>query len=259
MIRPFPTEELLPDETYYCVTLSGDEDGKTWSCSQTRWAGFDNSDPRIELRRLSEVLVPRFAEMFIELGQPFVVVNDTESFVRWFLGGGHAIISKAMVQKHVFWESGVQRCVCEGRGGFTSVDSLPKSAFKKAPTPKLRMEVIKRDRYRCIICGRRPDDYTDIELHVHHIRPFAQRGVTTKPNLITLCCTCHKGLDPHFESSLYELAFPILARSPGESIDGNYMKSVGLYRKLIAEDIAKATSIRRGAVDNRSGRPKSKF
>jgi hypothetical protein len=30
------------------------------------------------------------------------------------------------------------------------------------------MDVLRRDDFRCQICGRRAADYVDIELHVHH-------------------------------------------------------------------------------------------
>jgi len=40
---------------------------------------------------------------------------------------------------------------------------------------------------------------------VHHIKPFSEGGLTEKNNLITLCKTCHDGLYPHFDYSLYSL------------------------------------------------------
>src|SRR5262249_38518073 len=75
-----------------------------------------------------------------------------------------------------------------------------------APTPKLRMSVLKRDGFRCRLCGRSPDNHVDVELHVHHIRPFGRpsEGVTHPDNLTTLCHTCHKGLHPHNDDSLFE-------------------------------------------------------
>jgi 5-methylcytosine-specific restriction endonuclease McrA len=66
------------------------------------------------------------------------------------------------------------------------------------------MSVLRRDNRRCRICGRRPDDHVDVELHVHHIRPWAKGGLTEITNLITLCHTCHKGLEPHEDPTLYQ-------------------------------------------------------
>ena len=45
-------------------------------------------------------------------------------------------------------------------------------------------------------------NYVDIELHVHHIVPWGNGGITEIENLVTLCSTCHDGLDPHFDCGL---------------------------------------------------------
>lgn len=68
-------------------------------------------------------------------------------------------------------------------------------AHDRASTRKLRMEVLKRDDFRCV-CGRRASDHVDLELAVHHVIPVDDGGPTIESNLMTLCTTCHKGLDP---------------------------------------------------------------
>ncbi|MFD9156779.1 HNH endonuclease [Streptomyces goshikiensis] len=68
------------------------------------------------------------------------------------------------------------------------------------------MQVLKRDGYRCVVCGRRASDHTDVELHVHHLVPWRMAGPTAEENLVTLCGTCHKCLGPDFEPTLRELA-----------------------------------------------------
>lgn len=96
------------------------------------------------------------------------------------------------------------------------------------------MQVLKRDGYRCVVRGRRPADHIDVELHVHHILPWEAHGPTAEQNLVTLCGTCHKGLDPHFEPLLRELA-----RLPGSAgavagSSSRYRASVSRYRDWIA-------------------------
>ncbi|RJQ92770.1 HNH endonuclease [Amycolatopsis panacis] len=56
------------------------------------------------------------------------------------------------------------------------------------------------------MCGRRPRDHVDLELHVHHLIPWRMGGPTTETNLVTLCGTCHKGLNPDYEPRIRELA-----------------------------------------------------
>jgi 5-methylcytosine-specific restriction endonuclease McrA len=38
------------------------------------------------------------------------------------------------------------------------------------------MRILKRDRRRCRVCGRSPDDFVDVTLHVHHIVPWSRSG-----------------------------------------------------------------------------------
>lgn len=139
------------------------------------------------------------------------------------------------------WELKPRRCVQEGRIGFTPLKALPKTAFNRAPTPKLRMSVMKRDKYRCVLCGRRSTDHVDVEIHVHHIRPFGQRGVTTPANLVTLCHTCHNGLEPHYNWDLYEFADRFLEKTSGSDPHKDhriaYLTAVERYRKALANDL----------------------
>ncbi|TAL51903.1 MAG: HNH endonuclease, partial [Nanoarchaeota archaeon] len=122
-------------------------------------------------------------------------------------------------------------CVKLGSRGFAGISILPKTIFKKAPTPKKRMDVLKRDKFKCKVCGRRPDNYVDIELHVHHIRPFGDGGFTHEENLITLCDTCHKGLDPHYEWSLYDLLDDDFGTDVRLREQQKYLQEVKRYRE----------------------------
>jgi 5-methylcytosine-specific restriction endonuclease McrA len=51
---------------------------------------------------------------------------------------------------------------------------------------KLRLEILKRDRWRCQWCNRMQN------LQVHHVQFRSQMGADEEPNLITLCAACHK-------------------------------------------------------------------
>lgn len=68
-------------------------------------------------------------------------------------------------------------------------------------TDKLRYQVLKRDHYRCVICGRSAKD--GVKLHVDHIKPVSRGGKTTLSNLRTLCSDCNLGksasYDPHYK------------------------------------------------------------
>ncbi len=55
----------------------------------------------------------------------------------------------------------------------------------------LRYDVLKRDNFRCTICGRTAAD--GIKLHVDHVMPVAKGGKTEMNNLRTLCNQCNSG------------------------------------------------------------------
>lgn len=62
---------------------------------------------------------------------------------------------------------------------------------------KLRLRVLTRDQFRCVLCGRTPSLNPGAVLHVDHIVPFSSDGPTTEANLRTLCehCNWGKGAD----------------------------------------------------------------
>lgn len=58
---------------------------------------------------------------------------------------------------------------------------------------RLRYLVLKRDNFKCVICGRSPAKDPKIELQVDHIIPWSKGGETTVENLRTLCSECNLG------------------------------------------------------------------
>jgi len=57
----------------------------------------------------------------------------------------------------------------------------------------LRYEILKRDHFKCVICGASPSIKPECELHIDHITPFSKGGKTVKENLRTLCKECNLG------------------------------------------------------------------
>jgi hypothetical protein len=54
----------------------------------------------------------------------------------------------------------------------------------------LRVQVLARDKYRCLMCGR---DKSEVALEVDHVKPVAQGGTDELDNLATLCRLCNNG------------------------------------------------------------------
>lgn len=66
-----------------------------------------------------------------------------------------------------------------------------KAYQRKAMTQSLRYDIMKRDNFRCVLCGRGAED--GVKLHVDHIIPVSKGGKTVPSNLRTLCEDCNFG------------------------------------------------------------------
>jgi hypothetical protein len=201
-------EELaakMPDRNlkYYAVTLTSTNESRFFCSIFSMWVGHADKHRRIEIRKASLVNAENVVARRREAGERCLVINNSSDLQIFLLSGGHAVIAEELAKLEVSDWLEPEQVVEYGPAGFTSIKTLPKCFMNRAPSPRLRMQVLKRDGYSCRICGRRPENNTDIELHVHHIRPWADGGVTAERNLITLCHTCHDGLSPHYELALY--------------------------------------------------------
>lgn len=197
-----------PAHEYYAISIFLDANGRPEYSCFTGWLRYDNEKPPREVREASLVQAERVLKTWRGLHEPGMVVNDTADMVLFFIVGGNAVVEQSVAQQCVPQWLTPRVVVNKGEWGFTSPSSLPNTALQRAPSPKLRMQILKRDQYRCRVCGRSPSNHVDLELHVHHIRPWALGGMTEATNLITLCHTCHNGLEPHFDQRLFALLSP---------------------------------------------------
>ncbi len=197
-----------PGVEYYQFTFTGTPEDRLRVSVYSHWAGWADEEQRQELREASLVNPDPLIAFWTEVGESYLVVNDLGSLALYLRAGGHALIKKEIAEECLPEHLAPHPSAMTGPLGFTASRSLPDGALKRAPSPKHRMRILDRDGRRCRICGRSADDHVDVELHVHHIRPWGRGGTTADENLITLCQTCHKGLDPHEDWSLFELADP---------------------------------------------------
>lgn len=79
------------------------------------------------------------------------------------------------------------------------LESLERLPAGEGISPKLRIEVLERDGYTCVLCGATagdPSTYNPnrkIRLHIDHILPDSQQGKPKLENLRTLCSDCNQG------------------------------------------------------------------
>ncbi|MDX2221431.1 MAG: HNH endonuclease [Rhodospirillaceae bacterium] len=87
------------------------------------------------------------------------------------------------------WKAGLRlspKAACDPRRKRTPEE-------KHQVSVRLRFAVLKRDDYRCLLCGDSPAISKGTTLEVDHIHPFSQGGRTTEDNLRTLCRRCNQG------------------------------------------------------------------
>ena len=65
---------------------------------------------------------------------------------------------------------------------------MPRLKLPSAEYRELRNQVLRRDGWRCQLCG------ASRNLHVHHLKSRSRLGDDAMKNLITLCATCHESL-----------------------------------------------------------------
>lgn len=74
-----------------------------------------------------------------------------------------------------------------------SIDHITKHKTKRSVSWRLRFLVMRRDNFKCKICGRTPATDPTIILHVDHKTAWANGGETVIENLQTLCSRCNIG------------------------------------------------------------------
>lgn len=219
------------DVGFYALTLTATRDGRASLGVDTHWVGWHDKERRVESRQ-ARVVNERFGALWDALGEPHRKVMSLEELHAFLISGGHALV-RCCIGEMIFPELAHPHTAhLSGRSGFVDPDLLDAGAEKRAPTPKVRMTVLRRDQRRCRVCGRRPDDHVDVELHVHHIRPWARGGATEMSNLITLCHTCHGGLDPHYDPALFDYLDP-LGRSASPM---RFAEEVANYARVLSAD-----------------------
>jgi hypothetical protein len=225
-----------PKLDYYAITLTLDENGRSVIDTQTEWHGWADAERGTEIRVPSLVKPEWMIRNWEGLEQPYVVVKDESEWFVFFQIGGNALVRKEIAAtfladtfRAMYSEPAIRRT--DYGSSFVGLTLLPKAATQHAPTPKLRMAVFSRDNRRCRICGSSPADNEHVQLHIHHIRPWEKGGHTNIENLITLCHTCHVGLDPHEDHSLFDLLAPLK--------DGqDHTAGVNRYRVRLREELA---------------------
>ena len=98
--------------------------------------------------------------------------------------GWHPTTNKTMIPWSILRPCGLG-CQPFAPGGRFSKGTLKRMAISK----KLRFEILTRDNYTCVYCGR---STFDVELEVDHVIPKSKGGSNDPVNLVTACFDCNR-------------------------------------------------------------------
>jgi 5-methylcytosine-specific restriction endonuclease McrA len=93
----------------------------------------------------------------------------------------------------ISWKSGMSTKDIANESRDTTDIHSPQRKTKRGISLALRYDVLKRDGFRCVICGRSPATESGVVLHIDHIQPWIKGGETKAENLQTLCEKCNLG------------------------------------------------------------------
>lgn len=236
MVKKLQRKQFKDNTTYYWITVSSEENDKITTSCFSVFAGFSKGSPRRELRK-ARPIDPFAVKKYLDKNNepPLIIDNEEDIWVFYFFGG-HAIIEKTICEEYypdvAFPFEVVQLNPFDG---YISIDDVPQKVTNRAPTKVDRMKVLKRDNFKCRLCGRSPKDYVDVELHLHHVILWSQGGLTIENNLLTLCKTCHDGLKPHSERMLLDyLEFEIPDFSKTD-----YHRKLRKYQEIVMKELIK--------------------
>lgn len=103
--------------------------------------------------------------------------------------------------EYLAWKSGVSasEIECEARSPTPEADHRRNHATRRGVSLSLRYEVLIRDSFRCVKCGRSPATETGVQLHIDHAISWANGGETVLANLQTLCSDCNLGKSNRYD------------------------------------------------------------
>lgn len=99
-----------------------------------------------------------------------------------------------------FFEGDIRNAVAEVKRASEkrNTEEYRRKAERSRVTDKLRYQIMRRDGFRCQLCGASQAD--GVKLHIDHIIPVSKGGTSDMENLRTLCERCNLGKGDQMEN-----------------------------------------------------------
>jgi len=192
------------DTDYYFVTVRPLRDSLVSCGVYSQFVAFSVRNEHWEIRRASTIHYEWLRVVLQKLGGSAPeLVHDEWGLARLMQRGGNCtIVTSEIMGMHLSRLLQPTECVRDIDCFVPTFDPPTDTLPRTVPTRRQRANVLRRDGRRCTICGRSPLHHVDLELDVHHVLPVRRHGPTVEENLLTLCGTCHAGLNPDHDPAL---------------------------------------------------------
>ena len=91
------------------------------------------------------------------------------------------------------WKEALVKFIEYKKGTILLKEEAPKRARRRTMNNSLRYDIMKRDHFKCTVCGESPSTNINTVLEVDHILPVAKGGGNEYENLTTICKNCNIG------------------------------------------------------------------
>jgi hypothetical protein len=195
--------ELTVDEVRAHLPFSGETLRKRWGTSRAAFEAAGLSATNLGRRYSSEECFENLLQVWTHYGRPpmYREMGRSPSTV-----GGKAYVKRfgtwnkalAAFVKRVNADVGSKAIADDEVGARGKASALAKAVVRTVEDSRdiplgLRFKVLRRDFFKCVLCGDNPPINPECVLHVDHIVPWSKGGRTTIENLRTLCASCNVG------------------------------------------------------------------
>jgi hypothetical protein len=160
--------------------------------TEREWQTFNDKFQFLKVTLLDKIILPDKKIM--------------KPYLKCFIYGSNNNHTAIFHLKRTGLESEARIYYCQNRldnQDLNQIKSFFESTKARRPIPlKLRDEILRRDNFKCVFCGRGAND--GVKLHVDHIIPFSEGGSSEADNLQTLCEECNLGKSNRHSRSNYE-------------------------------------------------------
>jgi len=93
------------------------------------------------------------------------------------------------------WKNAVEEFVKYKNNGTLKIKDSKKirKSKRKTISASVRYKIMKRDNFKCVLCGDSPAINNSTTLEIDHITPLSKGGTNSDENLRTLCKRCNIG------------------------------------------------------------------